>query len=170
MDFIIKNADLEQITILCSRIANPSFDELLDDERLAEIAKHINNGDSPKEAKQKWQEEMIDQAEEYVTDADGTKRITRDELKKELVNPEPQPVVHTEVTQLKTELHLDGPPPAEPEITLDDVIHVAGEHAKKGNVDFVHEVVAKYNVEKVRQLKPENWKPVFDELTEALKK
>lgn len=165
MDLIIRDASLEQITIVCSRIANPSFDEMLDDERLSEIAKYINKGDSPNTAKQKWEEDMTDKAEAYVTEPDGTKRITRGEIKKELGIEEP--VVRTEVTKLK-DLHLDGAPPEKPTINLNEVIRVAGELAKQGKVEFIHETVAKYGVEKVRQLKPENWQPVYDALSEAL--
>lgn len=165
MDLIIKNADLEQITIICSRIASPSFDEMLDDERLEEIAKHINNGDSPSQAKQKWQEEIVNKAEERVAE-DGTKRI--DDIKKELT-----PAVQTEVVHLKTEpfvteeeLHLDGPP-ADMK-SLDDVMRIASEHAKKGNIELVHQIVEKYGVKKVRQLRSDQLQAVYNELAEAL--
>lgn len=177
MDLLIQNATLEQITTICSRIAAPSFDEMMDDSRLEEISKYINNGDSVSNAKQKWQEDLVDKAEDALTNSDGTKRITREEIKREMGfqnnNAAPEPEVKTEIKQIKDktsgndELHLDGPPP-EDAVTLGSVIKLATDVAKAGKMDCVRALVKEFGVKKVKQLKPEDLEPAYKKLSEAL--
>lgn len=182
MDLLIQNATLEQITTICSRIASPSFDEMMDDSRLEEISKHINAGDSVSDAKQKWQDEIVDKAEQTLTETDGTKTITRAEIKQELGfgNPMPDVDVKTDVQKIpdkpKTDntphvgsedLHLDGPPPKDT-VTLDSVMKLATDVAKSGNMDFVKNMVKEFGVKKVKDLKPEQLEPAYEKLTEAV--
>lgn len=179
MDLLIQNATFEQITAICSRIASPSFDEMVDDERIGEIAKRVNAGESVQDAKLKWQEDIEDRAMATV-DPDGTKRITRDEIKRELgsVESSPEPDVKTEVTRIpgqqtafgdagSEDLHLDGPPPDDT-ITLDAVMKLATDVAKAGKMDFVRALVKEFKVKKVKHLKPEQLEPAYRKLSEAL--
>lgn len=179
MDLLIQNATMEEITTICSRIASPSFDEMMDESRLEGIAKHINNGDSVDVAKHKWQEELVDEAEKAMTNPDGTKTITREEIKREMniQDTAPKVEVKTEVTNLQNgqtfghtgseDLHLDGPPPKDT-VTLNSVMKLATEVAKAGKTEFLRQMVKEFGVGKVKELKPEDLEPAYKKLKAAL--
>ena len=182
MDLIIQNATLEEITTICSRVAEPSFNEMTDDKRLEEITQYMLKGDSAAEAKYKWQESMIDRAEATLNKDDDTKTITREEIKKEMgMNFEkpsqPEVKVETELKQIKGSedggLHLDGPPPDDtpPElakVTKKDVVRMAGKLSQSGKRDEVKRIVSEFGVTRIIDLDEADYKAAYDKLAEAV--
>lgn len=130
MNLIIQNASLEEITLLCSRIAEPSFNETLDDDKLAKIAENINNGETVEQAKLHFDNDIKEKAKEVE--------------------------VKTEVKQLSNGLHLDGAPPERQSVSLDDVVRKARQVAAKIGVPKINEYLSQFNVKKVQDLKDED--------------
>lgn len=166
MDLIIKNASLEQITVVCSRIATPSFNEMMDNERLEAVAGRMAAGETAEQAKLEWQSDLNEKAAEVLKEKEPEPAPVQAEVEPDAREPLPGQVTITD-----TGLHLDGPPESletEKQITSDDIAKIAGALAKQGKTGVVVSIIKQYGVKKLIDLQPQHLKPAYDQLKVAL--
>lgn len=158
MNLIIENINTEELRIICARLGECSFLEMSENNRIEGIAKHINEGDSVEQARVKWQEEIVDQAEQVLKESDNEKdrNTTRKEIKEQL-------------GFIENNLHLDGTPPEKQEqkITHKEIADFAGQIARSGKGQLLKEIIDEFNVKRLVDIPEDKLVEVYQKLKEV---
>lgn len=134
----------EEFQMIANRLNEPCFNEMMENDRLEQIAENINNGETVEQAKLHFEQDINKKASEVE--------------------------VKTEIKQLDNGLHLDGAPPERQEVTIDEVVRKARQVAAKVGVPKINNYISQFNVKKVQDLKKEDLLKVneyFDEVLNA---
>lgn len=174
------NGTIEEITLICSRIAEPSINEIVEEEKLETIVNSVINGETLENAKLHWQEAVNKKTEAVIADVDDTKVITKKEIK-EMSTSTPEVEVKTNVVDISHGsedggLHLEGAPPqgrpvkeadTATNLTKDDVALAAGKLAKAGQMSKLKDILQKFGVKKILDLKESDYEEAYQLLTGA---
>lgn len=134
----------EEFQMIANRLNEPCFNEMIENDKLEQIAENINNGETVEQAKLHFEKDVKEKAKEVE--------------------------VKTEIKKLDSQLHLDGAPPERQQVSMDEVIRKARQVAARYGVPMINEYISQFNVKKVQDLKGDDLLKAnahFDEVLNA---
>lgn len=160
MDFIVKNTTLAELATLCYRIGEPGLQEAINEEKIDDLQKYLDEGLSLREAVQKWEHERDKEAQQYLENA-----LKDQDKTKVQVKADKKPIEDTSTD----DLHLDGPPENEdvPWVTRQDVVNLALGLAKRGDGDALKRILTDYKVTKIIDITDNDLPEVYEKLKEV---